>query len=122
LLSVLLLAQAVNAPLMLQWQRVANDSFSELFCVNRALEDAPMCFGACRLPELFSALDNGSGQEGLQHAGKAPASPVYCMLRDQVKAPFTISISRKTTAVFPTVPRFLPGDFTGALFEPPART
>lgn len=121
LLSLLLIAQAAKAPLMVQWQQLANESFSELFCVNRALEDIPMCQGSCQLTELFAVMDSGRDQDGLQQFNTSLSATAYCLL----PAPRTTSFQRANPgalpAISPTVPRFLPGDFTGALFEPPAR-
>lgn len=82
LLSTLLLVQTAKAPLMLQWQQLANESFSELFCVNQALEPAPMCFGSCQIDGLEQQMtDSSTDTEGSIGAKPiSPAGALYCIL------------------------------------------
>lgn len=118
LLAVLLLAQAGRTSLLLQWQQLANDSFTELFCVNKAWEDAPMCFGSCQLTDLFEAIE--TDESGDQVASSFPsASAPYCQLPtpravDVPSPPLVMPLSQPTT-----VPLYAPRSYVGAVFEPP---
>lgn len=120
LLATLLLAQAGSASFMVQWQQMANESFTELFCVNQALEDIPMCFGSCQLDDLFDQLETDDDGDRLRSAS-SPVSPVYCLLSPTPLAVLSAAVSPVRTTKPATVPLYLPGDYVGALFEPPVQ-
>lgn len=119
LLSTLLIAQAARPSLMVQWQQMANESFSELFCVNQALEDIPMCFGSCQLEDLFDQIETDDDGDRLRSAS-SPVAPVYCLLSPTPLIAYANQPVRTKTVRPATIPLWLPGDYVGALFEPPA--
>jgi hypothetical protein len=119
LLAILLLAQAGRTSVMLQWQMLANESFTALFCVNNDWEtDAPMCAGSCQLPGLFQEM--ASEESGDEFSASFPsATSPYCQLptrlvTTQLAPPTVLTVQKPTT-----VPFYAPGDFVGTVFEPP---
>ncbi|WP_116108131.1 hypothetical protein [Lewinella sp. IMCC34191] len=77
----LLLLQVGSEAVMIQWQQHARESFAELFCVNRPLEDIPMCYGSCQMPELFAGLTDDTGKDELTPGTSSPAQFVYLPVR-----------------------------------------
>ncbi|PPK85241.1 hypothetical protein CLV84_2133 [Neolewinella xylanilytica] len=77
----LLLLQAGSEAVMIQWQQHARESFAELFCVNRALEDIPMCYGSCQMPDLYAGLTDDTGKDELAPGASSPAQSVYLPVR-----------------------------------------
>ncbi len=117
-LSFLLVAQAAKNPLLLQWQQLANESFTELFCVNKGLEEIPMCYGSCQLPALFQGMESNRGDDQVQ-AVLPLATVLYCMLpasqRDNpVLNP--VLVSQESPAF---VPSFIARHYVGTVFDPP---
>ncbi|MBC6994534.1 hypothetical protein QWY85_06110 [Neolewinella lacunae] len=118
LLSFLLLAQAAKNPLLLQWQQWANESFTELFCINKGLEDIPMCFGSCQLPALFQGMESDQGDDELQ-AVLPLATVLYCMLPSSQRenpVPNPVLVPQDNP-VF--VPSLIARHYVGTVFEPP---
>lgn len=120
LLSSLLLAQAAKAPLMLQWQRLANESFTELFCVNKVTEPVPMCFGSCQIDDLADEMMEGNEDDGsLSSASASPSGVLYCLLPANLPAPRLI-VPEVAAIIKPlTIPRLSARDYVGTVFEPP---
>ncbi|WP_157472170.1 hypothetical protein [Neolewinella persica] len=118
LLSILLFAQAGRTSLLLQWQQLANESFTELFCVNKAWEDAPMCYGACQLTDLFQSME--TDEPGDQISSSLPyATSPYCQLPtpNAVGLPPLPTVAKLTKPA--TIPLFAPRSYVGYVFEPP---
>lgn len=117
-LVVLLLAQASRTSLLLQWQQLANESFTEMFCVNKAWEDAPMCLGSCQLPDLFEAMTTDDAGDELSSSPNSPTA-LYCQLpvKPLTDSPQPPPVARAAKPA--TVPFYAPRGYIGAVFEPP---
>lgn len=115
----LLLLQAGSEAVMIQWQQHARESFAELFCVNRALEDIPMCYGSCQMPELYAGLTDDSPQDELTTGNTAPAQIAYLPVRlaDLGATPPPPAPLRRASPR--TVPILHAGDFRPAVLQPP---
>lgn len=118
LLSVLLLAQAGRTSVMLHWQQLAQESFTELFCVNKAWEEVPMCFGSCQRDELFQEMETDESGDQVTSTSMSAASP-YCQL--PAPAPMVIPVLPRVVAANKPalVPLFAARAHTGFVFEPP---
>ncbi|TXF87665.1 hypothetical protein FUA23_17800 [Neolewinella aurantiaca] len=120
MLTMLLLAQAGRTSLMLQWQTLANESFTALFCVNNDWEtDVPMCAGSCQLPELFQEMTSGEGGDEFSASFPSTTSP-YCQLPVRITPLQPVLPAVLTVPAPATVPFYTPGDYVGSVFEPPA--
>lgn len=118
LLSVLLLAQAGRTSVMLHWQQMARESFTELFCVNKAWEDAPMCFGSCQRDALLQEMGTDKSGDQITSTSLPTTSP-YCQMPTRTSLIIPV-IPRVVIATKPAlVPLFAPREHTGFVFEPP---
>ncbi|MGB3800966.1 MAG: hypothetical protein WA952_14215 [Lewinella sp.] len=115
----LLLLQVGSEAVMIQWQQHARESFADLFCVNRAQEDIPMCFGSCQMPELYAGLTDDTGKDELAPANNSPVQLAYLPILqfDFPARPLPPVPSRLTPPR--TVPAFLGGDYRPTALQPP---
>lgn len=118
LLALALLTQTLSHGLLMGLRAVAKQEFTELFCQNRALEPAPMCFGACVIEDSATALvDDTSG--GMTEVA-TPDFPVYLPVANWARPPVPGKLVVSSVGLLRTVPSLLGQDYWQTIERPPA--
>lgn len=118
LLAVCLLLQVGQRAFTLGWFLLGNQSFTEQYCHNWEAE-APMCFGACKIGEVFADADTTPEQFSTAQPRSWELS--YCQLPSGARPQDAMPVIKQGKDEQPEYTNPLYShDYVGSVFWPPA--